>query len=133
MVYDAVLCSQVLEHLHDPTTFLRKLLSVGNTVIISVPYLWQDESWARCHHVSHNINITTVRRWAGRQVLHLFLSDDGGTFRLIMFFKGIPRHRGGSFIGTSQGGKLNLVLHAESIINCEDLSIPNNAVFAEIE
>ena len=47
--YDLVLCSQVLEHISakdgSAGRFVQKLLRIGRTVIISVPYKWNDEDW----------------------------------------------------------------------------------------
>lgn len=52
--YDLVVCSQVLEHLSvedgAARKFLQKLLRIGRTVIISVPYRWQDQDCKECHH-----------------------------------------------------------------------------------
>ena len=38
--FDLVVCLQVLEHLDDPAPFARKLLGLGTTVVVSVPYRW---------------------------------------------------------------------------------------------
>ena len=39
--FDLVTCFQVLEHIKDAKTFAQKLLSIGQIIIISVPYNWK--------------------------------------------------------------------------------------------
>lgn len=53
--FDLVLCNQVMEHVPDPVSFAQKLMSIGHTVIASVPYMWPDsEVFGHLHHfISH--------------------------------------------------------------------------------
>merc|ERR1712070_1177544 len=62
--YDVVICSQVLEHIPAPGAFLQKLLATAPTVIVSVPFLWNDHDCQDCHHVSHNISQGMMLTWA---------------------------------------------------------------------
>lgn len=53
--FDLVICNQVMEHVPDPESFAKKLLSIGHTVIASVPYMWPDKAgFGHLHHfISH--------------------------------------------------------------------------------
>ena len=35
-----MLCTEVVEHIAKPREFMRKLLAIGHTVVLSVPYRW---------------------------------------------------------------------------------------------
>lgn len=86
--FDIVLCSQVAEHVDDPTAFVRKLIGTGKTLILSVPYKWHDWKCEHCHHKSHNINETTIRSWAGQPETALRISEERDeTQRIIMAFR----------------------------------------------
>ncbi len=47
-LFDIATCFQVMEHVPDPAGFAQKLLKLGKTVIVSVPYKWQ-KGWAKTH------------------------------------------------------------------------------------
>lgn len=86
--YDLVICSQVVEHVDDPTAFVRKLVGTAETLIMSVPYKWHDENCGHCHHKSHNIDEDRIRNWAGqRELAHYISKEDGGEQRIIMVFR----------------------------------------------
>src|SRR5687768_6613615 len=40
-MFDVVTCLQVLEHIKDVEAFAGKLLSIGDIVVVSVPYKWE--------------------------------------------------------------------------------------------
>jgi len=87
--YDVVLCNQVLEHVDNPHGFLKKLMRVGKTVVVSVPLEWRDKGVLP--HKHHNIDIDRVREWAGEQEIYHFVSKEPvGKFRnrMIMIFRG---------------------------------------------
>ena len=63
--------AQVVEHIPQPAEFVRKLLSVGHTVVLAVPYRWEP-CGGDCHHKNHEITREKIAGWAGRQVrLHM--------------------------------------------------------------
>ena len=43
--YDLLVCSQVVEHVPDPSAFVKKLIRAAKTSIISVPFHWPN--WAK--------------------------------------------------------------------------------------
>jgi hypothetical protein len=64
--YDIVICSQVIEHVRDPATFVRKLLAVADMAVISMPYKWPESTTApSAHHLWHNISEDTLDEWTG--------------------------------------------------------------------
>ena len=61
---DLVLCNQVLEHVPDPSEFLKKLITTSTqATIISVPYQWPVCS-GTCGHLHHEIDLERVLQWA---------------------------------------------------------------------
>eukprot|EP00746_Dinoflagellata_sp_MGD_P073090 gnl/MRDRNA2_/MRDRNA2_29666_c0_seq1.p1 gnl/MRDRNA2_/MRDRNA2_29666_c0~~gnl/MRDRNA2_/MRDRNA2_29666_c0_seq1.p1 ORF type:complete len:285 (-),score=44.13 gnl/MRDRNA2_/MRDRNA2_29666_c0_seq1:31-885(-) len=88
--YDLVLCSQVLEHVPNPVSFMQKLLTTGQTVVVTVPYRWPD--YDMHFHKQHNIFLKDVRRWAKKQEMFYYISEesDKGAYsrRLLAVFKG---------------------------------------------
>jgi len=60
-----VTCLQVLEHVEDPSAFLRRCLSMATRVIVSVPYRWP--KGREKHHLHDPVSENDVERWAGRQ------------------------------------------------------------------
>jgi hypothetical protein len=84
--FDLVLCLQVLEHLDDPTTFARKLLATGKTVIISVPYRWP---LGTCKwHPQDPIDEEKLLGWMGRPFIDKSIVTDQGAQRIIGVFHG---------------------------------------------
>jgi hypothetical protein len=63
----------VVEHVQGPAAFVRRLLEIGRTVVISVPYKWRAalpnraDGADRFGHRNHNIDACTLRRWANFQ------------------------------------------------------------------
>ena len=62
--FDVAMSSQVIEHVPDPSAFLRRMFSLGKLVIISAPYNWPR---GPIGHVSHRITLETLVGWAGRR------------------------------------------------------------------
>jgi hypothetical protein len=83
--FDLVICLQVLEHLEDPVTFLRKLLSTGRTVIVSVPYRWPKGLAPR--HVQDPVDEAVLTRWAGRDPVESRVVHNARA-RLVAVFRG---------------------------------------------
>lgn len=89
--YDIALSMQVIEHVPNPTRFMRKLLKTGRKVVVTVPYRWDKED--KNHKVKqHNIMLQDMRKWAGKHELHWHVSQDGAegkySQRLLMVFEG---------------------------------------------
>eukprot|EP00959_Pyramimonas_sp_CCMP1952_P175883 3675295-Pyramimonas_sp.AAC.1 len=87
--YDLVICSQVVEHVDDAAAFVRKLLRIGRTVIVSVPYNWP--RCTACRHRYHRITKKLFRSWAGtaQAAAELVVKErEGGKFdsRLISIY-----------------------------------------------
>lgn len=63
--YDLVTCLQVLEHVSDAHAFAQKLLSIGETIIVSVPYKWP--AGKTPSHVQDPVDETKMSNWFGRE------------------------------------------------------------------
>ena len=61
--YDLLICSQVLEHVPDPSAFMKKLIQTANTSIISVPYKWPD-CGKSCNHKTDQIDYEMILEWS---------------------------------------------------------------------
>ena len=83
--FDLVICLQVLEHLSDPATFARKLLEVGRTVIVSVPYQWP--TGLHPGHVQDPVSEAMLVGWVGRSPVETRIVRNGRD-RLIAVFPG---------------------------------------------
>ena len=84
MTFDVVCCFQVIEHIKDAKLFCEKLLALANdTVIVSVPYMWDEDACPE--HVQDPINIDKLIGWFGleptfceicdRRLIAVFLKD----------------------------------------------------------
>jgi len=62
--YELVVCSQVLEHIHDAKSFAEKLFTIGKSVLISVPYKWP--SGTELEHIHDPVDEEKIRSWTGR-------------------------------------------------------------------
>jgi hypothetical protein len=74
-LFDLVLCLQVLEHLPRPRPFAHKLLRIGRTVIISVPYRWPAHEHGS--HLHDPVDEAKLRRWTGAEPVETSIVDDG--------------------------------------------------------
>ena len=65
--YDLLLCNQVLEHVSNPQSFMRKLIDSAETSIISVPYDWgacgAKNDKKGCNHITDNIDYDRLLMW----------------------------------------------------------------------
>jgi hypothetical protein len=61
--YDLLLCNQVLEHVPQPSLFMKKLISSAKISIISVPFKWGD-CGKGCNHVTDNITYEKILQWS---------------------------------------------------------------------
>lgn len=83
--YDVAMCLQVLEHVDTPKEFAQKLLQVGKTVIISVPYKWGVGSCK--YHVHDMIDEETLKSWVGRDPDESYIIKDMDANRIICVYK----------------------------------------------
>lgn len=83
--YDLVICNQVMEHVPDPASFAKKLLSIGHTVIASVPYMWPEGTAPG--HLQNDIDVETLLSWC---VIFLPIYQSPSVCRqiLVAFFEG---------------------------------------------
>jgi hypothetical protein len=61
--YDLLLCNQVLEHVPQPSLFMKKLISSAKTSIISVPFNWGD-CGKGCNHLTDKITYEKILKWS---------------------------------------------------------------------
>lgn len=61
--YDLLICSQVVEHVSDPSAFLKKLIRTAKTSIISVPFEWP-HCGKQCNHKTDKISYEMVLKWS---------------------------------------------------------------------
>lgn len=86
-LFDLVLCLQVLEHLHSPEDFCKKLLSVSKFAIISIPYKW---SRGTCQsHLHDPVDEEKLTLWAGKDWIDKAVIKDGKQKRFIVVYEGI--------------------------------------------
>lgn len=83
--YDLALCLQVLEHLGNPELFAQKLLTIGKTLIVSVPYKWPDglSKW----HCQDPVDEFKLYRWVDRHPVEIAVVKDQGLERLISVYR----------------------------------------------
>ena len=85
--YSVVVCCQVIEHLADEEIkdFVDKLFSSGESVIISLPYLWKSNA---CEgHLQDPINLEKFIYIVGRRDPEkLTIESDSTVKRLVAFF-----------------------------------------------
>ena len=60
--FDLLICSQVIEHVDDPSKFMKKLIEAAKTSIISVPYKWPNCGDV-CNHKTHKITLKQIKEW----------------------------------------------------------------------
>jgi hypothetical protein len=76
--YDLLLCNQVLEHVPNPASFLKKLIASAKTSIISVPYNWE-ACGETCNHKTNYITVKMLRKWSAPYVpiYYKIVEEDG--------------------------------------------------------
>jgi len=65
--FDICTCLQVLEHIDEPAAFARKLLTLSDLVLISVPYKWPRVGKSARFHPQDPVDLAKVEEWFGRR------------------------------------------------------------------
>lgn len=65
--FDICTCFQVLEHVPEAEAFARRLLELGELVVVSVPYLWATEPRRTTGHVHDPVDYEKLTGWMGRE------------------------------------------------------------------
>ena len=63
--YDFAICLQVLEHVPDAARFAKKLFSISDAVLVSVPYRWPAGS--HDDHVHDPVDLEKLLSWTERE------------------------------------------------------------------
>jgi len=72
--FDLVTCFQVLEHIPDPAPFARKLLEVGRSCIVSVPFKWEK---GKCkYHIHDPVDAEQMLNWFGRKPKYQYIATE---------------------------------------------------------
>ncbi len=64
--FDVVTCLQVLEHVPDARSFGRRLLELGKTIVVSVPYRWETNPRTP-GHIHDPVSYKKLTAWMGRE------------------------------------------------------------------
>ncbi|WP_167197253.1 class I SAM-dependent methyltransferase [Roseovarius gahaiensis] len=64
--FDICTCLQVLEHVPEADRFARRLLELGELVIVSVPYNWPGGEEQTAGHVHDPVDYDKLTDWMGR-------------------------------------------------------------------
>ena len=107
--FDLLTCLQVVEHVPEPTAFVRRLLEFCKTAIISVPYMWPEG--ATEDHINDPVSEDDLIRWAGRKANYSVIVDEPFSpqserrkgRRLITIFDADPKRK---FGGPVKGARL---------------------------
>lgn len=85
--YALVTCFQVLEHVPSPDVFAKKLLGLGEILVVSVPYLWP--KGACVEHIHDPVNDEKMLAWFGKKPIFRYLATElNGIRRLIVVYQG---------------------------------------------
>lgn len=63
--YDIAICLQCAEHVEDPWSFIQKIRSISDKMILSLPYKWGADQEAG--HLHDPIDDVDILRWVGRE------------------------------------------------------------------
>ncbi|RKL68042.1 hypothetical protein CR203_05970 [Salipaludibacillus neizhouensis] len=90
--FDFVTCLQVLEHIPNVEAFAKKLLTLSDHVLISVPYMWPED--ATDEHVHDPIDLEKLTGWIGKEPTYsiivsepLRIPSKGISKRLICYYQ----------------------------------------------
>lgn len=72
--FDFVICLQVLEHIPQVEEFARKLFTLSDRVLISVPYMWPKGSDPT--HIHDPVNEEKVRQWTNREPSYSIIVEE---------------------------------------------------------
>ena len=88
--YDIVTCMQVLEHVPPAREFAQKLLSIGNVVVVSVPYKWPKGKTKS--HVHDPVDEAKMLDWFGREPNFSYICTEvlAPVDRLIQVYERFP-------------------------------------------
>lgn len=65
--FDLCTCLQVMEHVPDATAFGRRLLTLADLVVVSVPYKWPTFPKTTKGHVHDPVDYEKLTSWMGRK------------------------------------------------------------------
>lgn len=65
--FDVCTCLQVLEHVPDAERFARRLLSLADLLIVSVPFNWNTEPRRTTGHIHDPVSYEKLCGWMGRK------------------------------------------------------------------
>ena len=83
--YDLCLCSQVIEHIEDPRPFCERLVSIADSLIVSVPYKWREG--AVSGHIHDPVDEEKLRSWMRRRPNHsIIVQEPFGPRRFIAWY-----------------------------------------------
>lgn len=74
--FDLCTCFQVLEHVPDAEAFARRLLELGELVIVSVPYKWGDKPRVTPGHVHDPVSYEKLTGWMGREANYKIIVEE---------------------------------------------------------
>jgi 2-polyprenyl-3-methyl-5-hydroxy-6-metoxy-1,4-benzoquinol methylase len=84
--FDLATCFQVLEHVPNATAFAQKLLEVGSTVVVSVPYKWK--AGTTKGHVHDPVDEDKMLGWFGKAPVYSYIAHElNGRIRLIHVYR----------------------------------------------
>jgi SAM-dependent methyltransferase len=72
--FDLCTCFQVLEHVPDAARFARRLQELADTVIVSVPYKWPENSTKG--HVHDPVTYEKLTGWMGREANYRIIARE---------------------------------------------------------
>jgi hypothetical protein len=72
--FDMVTCFQVLEHVPDAKAFAQKLLEIGKTLVVSVPYNWER---GKCkYHIHDPVDREKMFLWFERKPVYSYIARE---------------------------------------------------------
>ncbi|MCZ0703688.1 SAM-dependent methyltransferase [Natronobacillus azotifigens] len=128
--FDFVTCLQVLEHVPNPDKFAQKLFEMSDRVLISVPYMWPENSTEG--HIQDPVDYDKLKKWTRREPLYSIvveepLDDTQKSKRLICYYtqestkislkqarKHIRSMDNNQVINTPEGKLLNNIIEGQS-------------------
>jgi len=78
--YDAVLCNQVLEHIFEPSIFLKEInrvLKKGGLLLLTVPFVWDEHEQPYDYTRYTSFGISDILRWHDFKILEQRKSVNG--------------------------------------------------------
>ncbi len=72
--FDLAMCLQVLEHVEDPSAFAQKLFAIARNVLISIPYLWPENTTRS--HIHNVLDEKSLEQWTGRPATFSYIVQE---------------------------------------------------------